>query len=59
VKARLRPGEQLSADTRSCMDDICDKKGQWTFINHVPRLDAREEEAKHLTQGWVARNDSF
>src|SRR5262245_33256128 len=52
VKAKLKPGELLVADTRSCMDDICDEKNQWTFINYVPRLDDKKEE--HFTQGWVA-----
>jgi hypothetical protein len=55
MKARLQPGENLLPDTRSCMDDgaggfICDKKGQGTFINYVPRLDDKKEE--HFTQGW-------
>jgi hypothetical protein len=54
VKARLQPGELLVAYTRSCMDDICDEKRQWTFINYVPRLDGRLEQAKQFTQGWVA-----
>jgi hypothetical protein len=54
IFTRTQPGELLVADTRSCMGDICDEKRQWTFINYVPRLDGRLEEAKHFTQFWVA-----
>jgi hypothetical protein len=55
MKARLKPGELLTADTRKCMGEnepICDEKGQWTFINYVPRLDDGKKE--RFTQGWVA-----
>lgn len=57
-KARLRQGDRLFADTRSCMighPDICDETRKWTYVNYVPRLDGRLEEAKQFTQGWVAR----
>jgi len=55
IKEKLRPGEFLLADTRSCTDsNVCDETKQWTFINHVPRLDGKLQEAKHFTQGWVA-----
>ena len=47
MKARLKPGELLIADTRRS-----DEKGEWTFINNVPRLDDGKKE--HFTQGWVA-----
>jgi hypothetical protein len=52
MKARLKPGELLVADTGMCRDDLCDETRQWTFINSVPRLDGRN--AKRFTQGWVA-----
>ena len=54
IKERLQPGETLLADTRTCMDSICDETRRWTFINHIPRLDGKLETAKHHTQGWVA-----
>ena len=58
AKARLRQGDVLFADTRTCVidhPDICDEKMEWTYVNYVPRLDGRLKEAKHFTQGWVAR----
>jgi len=57
-KARLRQGDVLFADTRTCVidhPDICDKTRKWTYVNYVPRLDGRLEEAKQFTQGWVVR----
>jgi hypothetical protein len=57
VKARLRQGDVLFADTRTCVidhPDICDETRKWTYVNYVPRLDGRLNEAKQFTQGSVA-----
>jgi len=60
MKARLKPGETLIADTAQCSKvagkTMCDETRQWTFINHVPRLDdgkAKLEGPEDYTQGWV------
>ena len=53
-----RQVDVLFADTRSCVidhPDICDEKRDWTYVNYVPRFDGSLKEAKHFTQGWVAR----
>jgi hypothetical protein len=55
VKARLRRGDVLYADSRGCIYGVCDEMGRWVYVNHVPRLDGNLEKARHLTQGWVVR----
>jgi hypothetical protein len=53
VKARLKQGDVLLADTRSCVidhPDICDEKREWTYVYSV-----RHEGDEVKAQGWVAR----
>ena len=53
VRARLKQGDVLFADTRSCVidhPDICDEKLEWTYVYSV-----RHEGHEVKQQGWVAR----
>jgi hypothetical protein len=53
AKAKLKQGDVLLADTRSCVidhPDICDEKREWTYVNSV-----RHEGHEVIAQGWVAR----
>jgi hypothetical protein len=53
LRAKLKQGDVLLADTRSCVidhPDTCDEKREWTYVYSV-----RHEGKEVKVQGWVTR----
>jgi uncharacterized protein YraI len=54
IVGKMVPGDQISVDTGSCRNKLCDETQKWQFVEWVERLDGPPEKAKRrFTQGWT------
>jgi hypothetical protein len=53
IRTQLRSFDVLLVDTGTCRESVCDRSGQWVFVEGVPRIDGPEGSGLGRTQGWV------